>query len=242
MRRGSRAHAVLETTLRRLKDATGSARADAGVAARGAARRSTRRSTASSLEGARGRRRGGRSRPTCSATCATRPSAAPGSSRTHLEWRFGREGDEHGPLALGELRSPGGSTASTSARAARRSCATTRARARPPGAGWAEGGALQVALYMLAARDLLGLEPVGGLYQALWARDSRPRGLVRDDVPGATWRRTSSPRPSWRPALDEVRDAGAGDGARAAGGRVRACPEKCSPKGCAYPTICRAGG
>ena len=54
----------------------------------------------------------------------------------------------------------------------------------PKGAGWAEGGALQVALYMLAARELLGLRPVGGVYQPLWSRDSRPRGLVRDDVAG----------------------------------------------------------
>jgi len=37
----------------------------------------------------------------------------------------------------------------------------------------------QVALYLLAAREVLGLEPVGGLYQPLGAKDLRPRGLLR---------------------------------------------------------------
>ena len=103
-----------------------------------------------------------------------------------LEWRFGREGDEHGPLVLapGELEVTGRVDRVDVGATARRSCATTRARARRKGAGWAEGGALQVALYMLAARELLGLQPVGGLYQPLWSKDSRPRGLVRDDVAG----------------------------------------------------------
>ncbi len=43
---------------------------------------------------------------------------------------------------------------------------------------------LQVALYALAARDLLGLETVGALYQPVGHKDVRARGLVRDDVPG----------------------------------------------------------
>ena len=113
----------------------------------------------------------------------------------------------------------------------------------PPGAGWAEGGALQVALYMLAARELLGLEPVGGLYQALWARElaaaragaRRRAGPLRVDrrgVRGAGSRRRSTRCASARSTTAAALRAG----------EVRACPEKCSPKGCAYPTICRAGG
>ena len=112
----------------------------------------------------------------------------------------------------------------------------------PPGAGWAEGGALQVALYMLAARELLGLEPVGGLYQALWARDPRPRGLVRDDVPGRYVSTDVVDEPALEAALDEVRERALETAAALRAGRVSACPERCSPKGCAYPTICRAGG
>ena len=45
--------------------------------------------------------------------------------------------------------------------------------------GWEGRGKLQLQLYMLAARDRLDLEPIGGLYTALGARDSRkPRGML----------------------------------------------------------------
>jgi hypothetical protein len=95
---------------------------------------------------------------------------------------------------------------------------------------------------MLASRELLGLEPVGGLYQALWARDPRPRGLVRDDVPGRYVSTDRVSGPELEAALAEVRERALETAHELQGGRVRACPEKCSPKGCAYPTICRAGG
>ena len=94
----------------------------------------------------------------------------------------------------------------------------------PPGAGWAEGGALQVALYMLAARELLGLEPVGGLYQALWARDSRPRGLVRDDVPGKLREHRRGRRAGARGGARRGPRARAGDRGGAAGRRGERVP------------------
>ena len=195
MRRGSRAHAVLETTLRRLKDATGSAALTpaslpAALEALDAALDGI------ALEGARGAGRAAHARGRPAALPAARGERGAGLEPTQLEWRFGREGDLQGPLALGDLSitgrvdrvdvGPGGEAIVRDYKGAR----------APPGAGWAEGGALQVALYMLAARDLLGLEPVGGLYQALWARDSRPRGLVRDDVPGRYVAPTWCPRRS----------------------------------------------
>jgi ATP-dependent helicase/DNAse subunit B len=44
-------------------------------------------------------------------------------------------------------------------------------------------GSLQVQLYMLAARRLLHLDPIAGLYQPLGAvKDRRPRGLARRDA------------------------------------------------------------
>ena len=244
MRRGSRAHAVLEATLRRLQGATGSARLTpaslpAALEALDAALDGI------ALAGARGRRApGGRWRPTCSATCATSASAAPGMEPTQLEWRFGREGDEHGAAcARASCRSPGGSTASTSGPGGEAIVRDYKGASAPPGAGWAEGGALQVALYMLAARELLGLEPVGGLYQALWARDPRPRGLdAGRRRRGGTWRRTSSSAEELDEALDEVRERALETARELQAGAVQACPERCSPNGCAYPTICRAGG
>jgi RecB family exonuclease len=57
------------------------------------------------------------------------------------------------------------------------------AREGTPAAKFAEKGKLQLPLYLIALRDLWGIEPVGGLYQPLKATDSpRPRGLVLQDA------------------------------------------------------------
>ena len=113
----------------------------------------------------------------------------------------------------------------------------------PKGAGWAEGGALQVALYMLAARELLGLQPVGGLYQPLWGRESRPRGLVRDDVAGRYVGTDVVDEAGLEDALGEIRERALVDRRSAARRAHRArAPSAARPSGCAYPTICRAGG
>ena len=206
-------------------------------------RRSTPRSTASTLEGARG----AAARRTLEADLQRylrhEAERGAGLEPTHLEWRFGREGDEHGALALGELSITGRVDRVDVGPGGEAIVRDYKGATAPPGAGWAEGGALQVALYMLAARELLGLEPVGGLYQALWgarlaparADPRRRAGQVRGDRRGRT--RPSSRRRSRRSASARSRPR-----AELQAGEVRACPEKCSPKGCAYPTICRAGG
>ncbi len=78
-----------------------------------------------------------------------------------------------------------------------------------PGARWAEDGRIQAALYALAVREQFGLEVAGALYQPIGSADQRPRGVVRDDVPGryvngdvvdgaaldARWRRRAPSRP-----------------------------------------------
>ena len=46
------------------------------------------------------------------------------------------------------------------------------------GARWRTDSQLQVALYMLAVRQLMGLEPVAGLYQPLGGNDLRGRGYI----------------------------------------------------------------
>ena len=43
-------------------------------------------------------------------------------------------------------------------------------------------------------------------------------------------------------SFEAVRERALETAAALRAGEVRACPDKCSPKGCAYPTICRAGG
>ncbi len=187
MRRGSLAHAVLEATLRGLQGAHG-----VGAAGRGHRRRRAGRARARARRGAREPRprardrprqgrRCGRSRRTSCATCATRPRPARGWSREWLEWSFGREGDSHGALALN------GSGYSVTGRVDRIDVdGSGRAVVRDykgktvhAGARWAQDGRLQAALYALAARELLGLEPAGALYQPIGKGDRRPRGFVR---------------------------------------------------------------
>jgi ATP-dependent helicase/DNAse subunit B len=111
-----------------------------------------------------------------------------------------------------------------------------------PVARWRAEDQLQVALYMLAVRELLGREPVGGVYQPLRGEDLRARGLVREDadVGGLvvdTDRRGAE-------ELDAELAAAAARAcelaARLRGGELCATPETCSPSGCAYPGICRA--
>lgn len=109
-------------------------------------------------------------------------------------------------------------------------------------AKWLEKGKLQIGLYMLTLRHVLGLEPVGGFYQPLGGAEARPRGAVLQEAdPGlATFAtdRVDDDR------LEELLDACA-EAARAAVGEIRAgalkpAPDSCAyTGGCAHPTICR---
>jgi hypothetical protein len=255
MKRGSRAHAVLEATLRGLKASTGSARLTpatlpAALEALDNALATAGREPSHSGDEASGRGRGARgqaARRTLEADLRRylRHEAEHGAGLEPewLEWRFGREGDEHGPLVLapGELEVTG-RVDRVDVGAGEAIVRDYKGASAPKGAGWAEGGALQVALYMLAARELLGLQPVGGLYQPLWSRDSRPRGLVRDDVAGRYVGNDVVDEAGLEEALGEIRERALTTAEALRGGRIAPCAERCSPNGCAYPTICRAGG
>lgn len=111
---------------------------------------------------------------------------------------------------------------------------------------WDDGDRLQVPLYMLAARDLLGLEPAGGLYVPLCG-GGRSRGVVCGDDAEAIGGNLSGSDVrdqvgveatllSARRRVGEVVE-------RIRAGAVRPCPERCGPGGgCRYPAICRAEG
>ena len=115
-----------------------------------------------------------------------------------------------------------------------------KARTVHPGGRWAQDGRLQVALYALAARELLGLAPVGAVYQPLAGPDLRPRGLVGEGGAG-TWVATDRVSPeAFDDALDGARAAAQAAAEDLRAGRIGACPDRCTPKGCAYPAICRA--
>jgi len=113
----------------------------------------------------------------------------------------------------------------------------------PGVAKWEERGAMALALYMLVAAELLGLEVVGGLYQPLRGRDLRPRGAIRVDAePGL---------PAFaadRVERDQLAAANAGALERAVraarelrAGALEARPMTCSSQGlCRYPSICRS--
>jgi ATP-dependent helicase/DNAse subunit B len=245
MRRGSIAHAVLERTLVLLRERTGSARivperldaaldalrdALAELARAGGAparRRALLRGLEADLE------RYLRTEAECGA----------GYEPAELEWRFGGEHDAHGPLPLGDDAGfvtgrvdrvdtgPGGEAI----------VRDYKGRVVVAGAKWGDELQLQVALYLLAVREHLGLEPVAGLYQPLAGRRLAARGLVRSGAPGSYTRTDVVDDAAFDAALDEARELAARTAADLHAGRLRPCPERCSSRGCRYPAICRAG-
>jgi len=109
-------------------------------------------------------------------------------------------------------------------------------------ARWRADRTLQVALYMLAVRELLRLDPVAGLYQPLGGEELRPRGLVANDAPFAACVFENDRREPEEVRL-ELADAAERAVAIAAAlrtGGLEPCPATCSGSGCLYPGICRA--
>lgn len=111
------------------------------------------------------------------------------------------------------------------------------------GARWAPDRQLQVALYMLAVRELMGLEPVAGLYQPLGGEDLRSRGVFLDGAAvGASVVGTDARSPdALREVLDDARERAVELAARLRSGNLEPCPDTCSRDGCKYPGICRSG-
>jgi PD-(D/E)XK nuclease superfamily len=112
----------------------------------------------------------------------------------------------------------------------------------PAGARWLKDGSLQVALYMRAVEDLLGLRVVGGFYQPLSGEDLRARGVLDgdaglqlDSVTPDVYEH-SEVRALLEAAVAAAREAAA----EAARGELAARPQSCAFRGgCMYPTICR---
>jgi ATP-dependent helicase/DNAse subunit B len=116
-----------------------------------------------------------------------------------------------------------------------------KASSAPPGARWLKGGQLQVALYMQAARQLLGLRVVAGLYQPLSGKDLQARGAMSVDMPPLECKANDLYEPEQLEellgaALELAREAAA----QAASGALEPRPATCAFRGgCKYPTICR---
>jgi ATP-dependent helicase/DNAse subunit B len=118
-----------------------------------------------------------------------------------------------------------------------------KGKSATPHARWEADRRLQMGLYLLAAREALGGEAVGGLYQPLGAEDSQPRGLVlvgadpdRNDISG----RDEVDEETFEAALADVLRAAAAAAAELRAGALEARPATCAFKGgCEYPSICR---
>jgi ATP-dependent helicase/DNAse subunit B len=120
-----------------------------------------------------------------------------------------------------------------------------KASACHPAATWERDDRLQVALYMLAVERLLGLRPVGGLYQPLTGADIRARGLVLDDacerVGDGCVRTDVKPADELDAILAAAEQRAVELAERLAAGELAPSPATCSPAGCAYPGVCRGG-
>lgn len=109
---------------------------------------------------------------------------------------------------------------------------------------WQREHRFQAALYMLVAERALGLRVAGGVYVPLGGKDRRSRGAVSDELSaelGADFVDNDRLPPEELDALVEEAErsiAEIADGMRA--GRLASCPGSCAYRGgCSYPSICR---
>jgi RecB family exonuclease len=162
-----------------------------------------------------------------------------------FEVQFGKAEDPHPPLELddGALRLAGRIDRIDLDRSGREAIVydykgkTATAQAR-----WLEEGKLQIGLYLLTVRHVLGLEAVGGLYQPLGGTEARPRGAVLAEAdPGLDTVRTDRVAEHELEALLEACAQAARDAvAQIRAGALEPAPERCAyGGGCAHPTICR---
>jgi len=168
-----------------------------------------------------------------------------------LELRFGFEGEQDSLPAL-ELGEGSERVAVRGAidrvdvdpaggRAVVRDYKSGSARPDQQGGRWTRDRKLQVALYMLAVRDLLGLEPVAGLYQPLGGRDLRARGLFLEGAPvgGELVGNDGRDAEGLAAELEDASSRAIALAARLRAGQLTPSPETCSRDGCRYPGICR---
>jgi len=113
-----------------------------------------------------------------------------------------------------------------------------------PGARWIADGKIQLALYMRAAEQLLGVRVIGGMYQPLGGADLRARGVL-DATAGVQLQcvRTDLLDSSELDALmQEAIELARAAAAEAVAGVIQARPQTCGyTGGCDYPAICRRG-
>ncbi len=164
---------------------------------------------------------------------------------SHFEVSFGGANDELGPLRL----SPDVAVAGRIDRidVGPDGCSALvydyKGRTTTDGSRWVGDRKWQVALYLIAVKELLDLQPAGGLYQPLGSKDLRPRGaLLADADPGLDAVARDRREPEDLEALvEEVVAEVLGAVAELRSGALRPRPATCAyGGGCSYPMICRA--
>jgi ATP-dependent helicase/DNAse subunit B len=254
MVRGSVAHETLEVTLRGLREETGSARLTPEHlgAARERMRAALREAaTRAQISPNPERLAAGLRRLEADLDRYLETAAHSGSTYepTWFEVGFGFTEDPESLPAL-ELEAPDGplrlrgriDRIDVSQQGDRAVIVDYKGRRVTAGERWIQDGSFQATLYLRAARDLLGLEPAGALYQPLGSGDARPRGLVVEDVDPDLDLVATDRRPPERvdEILTTVIDLATAAAAEARAGALEPRPETCTPqKTCAYPGLCR---
>jgi hypothetical protein len=242
MRRGSLVHAVLERTLRGLKARTGSARLTPVTLADALEELHTAIADVGAMGGGGARARAAARALEVDLERYLRHEAESGAGYEpeRLEWGFGGDNDDAPALQL-EGVAVSGRVDRIDVGPAGAVVRDYKGRTVSAGARWGEDGRLQAALYALAVRERLGLDVAGALYQPIGRADQRPRGLVRDDVPGRYVNGDVVDADAFATGLEEARTAAVRAAAELRSGRIRPCPERCGYGGvCAYPGICRS--
>lgn len=113
-----------------------------------------------------------------------------------------------------------------------------------PAAKWLQDGKIQLALYALAARELLGLEVVGAFYQPLTGTDLRARGAL-DRSSGVELDCVQTDlleHDELEELLARARELAVAAATQARAGAIEPRPQTCAyGGGCAHPAICRSG-
>ncbi|HEY2632035.1 MAG TPA: PD-(D/E)XK nuclease family protein [Solirubrobacteraceae bacterium] len=162
---------------------------------------------------------------------------------THFELGFGFEEEDLPPFDLGDGVMLRGRIDRVDLNSAGEAVVYDyKGRAAPPSAKWASDGTFQVALYMRAVEQLLGVGAVGGFYQPLAGRDIKPRGVLDTDsaVELEVVRTDKLDHAGTRELLEACMEGARQAAREARSGALEPRPDTCAFKGgCSYPTICR---